>query len=155
MRLLYVSVALVMATGYPLTAEVLYTVRELGTLGGDLSVGSGINNSGQVTGYSETFFFDLHAFFYTGERIADLGTLGSSDSLGLGLTISGRSQVSSSRPRVRGMLFFTVPDRRPIWAFCRVTGTAAAMPLTMPDRSRGEHTRPLPRRMSFCTAMAR
>ncbi len=41
-----------------------YTVTDLGTLGGTLSVGSGINASGQVTGYG-TIDGQTHAFLLT------------------------------------------------------------------------------------------
>jgi probable HAF family extracellular repeat protein len=60
-----------------------YTVTELGTLGGKFTHPVGINNAGQVVGYSETAprnggkTGDMHAFLWqaiTGMR--DLGTLG-------------------------------------------------------------------------------
>ncbi len=58
------------------SAATMYTVTDLGTLGGNLSVGFGINASGEVTGRSlladnSTF----HAFVYDG-TMHDLGSLG-------------------------------------------------------------------------------
>jgi hypothetical protein len=44
--------ALLLEGSFPVTAEILYTVRDLGTLGGSDSLGYGLNNAGQVTGYS-------------------------------------------------------------------------------------------------------
>jgi probable HAF family extracellular repeat protein len=54
-----------------------YTAQPLGTLGGKGSVGYGINNSGQVTGWSWTTG-DLvaHPFLYTDGVMTDLGSLG-------------------------------------------------------------------------------
>ena len=56
------------------------TVRDLGTLpGGDASIAYGINNSGQVVGWSRTASFRTHAFIaYAGHPelgMRDLGTL--------------------------------------------------------------------------------
>ena len=63
-------------------------VLDLGTLpGGTASAGYGINNAGQVTGYSYTTngqagFFGTHAFLYSGGSISDLGVLGGASSFG-------------------------------------------------------------------------
>src|SRR5579884_138755 len=53
-----------------------YIIAGLGTLGGPGSSAAGINNSGQVVGYSQTGGnFIYHAFLYDGS-MHDLGTLG-------------------------------------------------------------------------------
>lgn len=54
-----------------------YTATPLGALDGKASFGYGINNTGQVTGWSWTAG-DLvaHPFFYTGGVMTDLGSLG-------------------------------------------------------------------------------
>ncbi len=66
------------------TAPPAYTVTDLGTLGGTFSAGTGINASGQVTGYSfTTGDAAVHAFLWTpttpngaSGTLHDLGTLG-------------------------------------------------------------------------------
>lgn len=75
-----------------------HTFKDLGTLGGRRSCAEGINQSGQVVGWSETLSTsDLtlpktyHAFLYSGGVLKDLGTLGGKNSYGIG--INGRGQV--------------------------------------------------------------
>jgi probable HAF family extracellular repeat protein len=74
---------------------ITYNLTDLGTLGGEESVAFSINNSGQVTGWSEAPGVDslgipiVHAFLYT-NAMTDLGTLaGDSDSVGLAINSSG------------------------------------------------------------------
>jgi len=74
----------------------LYTagtgMTDLGTLGGTDSFGFAINNSGQVTGWSNPFGSGsvAHAFLYTaGTGMIDLGTLGGSSSKGFGINAAG------------------------------------------------------------------
>jgi probable HAF family extracellular repeat protein len=56
---------------------------DLGTLGGTNSSGFGLNNRGQVTGYSDILSdSEAHAFVYRAGKMADLGTLGGSFSIG-------------------------------------------------------------------------
>jgi probable HAF family extracellular repeat protein len=66
------------------------TMHDLGTLGGTSSGGSGINDSGQVTGGSDTTdTLVAHAFLYDG-TMHDLGTLGGTFSAGSGINASGQ-----------------------------------------------------------------
>jgi probable HAF family extracellular repeat protein len=75
------------------------TMKDLGTLpGGRASSGNAINQSGQVTGYSEIPGPNIHAFLYSNGTMQDLGTLpGTSDSFGRGINqsadVAGFSQI--------------------------------------------------------------
>ena len=66
-------------------------VTTLGTLGGD-SVAYGINDAGQVVGYSDTDNGQIHAFITgpNGVGMTDLGTLGGDYSTLPGSTTRGR-----------------------------------------------------------------
>ncbi len=64
---------------------------QVGKLGGPDSYGFGINNSGQVTGYSTIVNGSgNHAFLYSSGRLSDLGTLGGSSSYGYGINDSAQ-----------------------------------------------------------------
>ncbi len=62
------------------------TMTDLGVLGGDYSYAYGINDSGQIVGYS-----DGHAFLYSGSTMKDLGTLGGTTSRAYGINASGQA----------------------------------------------------------------
>ncbi|MHB1158311.1 MAG: DUF3466 family protein [Phycisphaerales bacterium] len=66
-------------------------MTNLGSLGGryGYSQASGINDSGQVVGYSSTDS-DNHAFLYNGGAMTDLGTLGGRQSEAYGINNSGQ-----------------------------------------------------------------
>jgi probable HAF family extracellular repeat protein/T5SS/PEP-CTERM-associated repeat protein len=69
-------------------------IYNLGDLGGSYSVGYGVNDSGQVVGWSYTSSYAQHAFLYTGTpgsggKMMDLGTLGGRDSMAFGINASG------------------------------------------------------------------
>src|SRR4051812_34193143 len=77
--------------GHNLSAEVLYSVTDLGTLGGVSSVARGINNAGQVVGSSDTSTgTSSHAFLYSNGQMRDLGTLGGSRSYGFAINNAGQ-----------------------------------------------------------------
>ncbi len=59
--------------------DVEYAVTDLGTLGGGSSYAHGINNNGQVVGYSYTTSGDYDAFLYSGGLMTDLGVPPGSD----------------------------------------------------------------------------
>lgn len=58
-----------------------YTVKDLGTLGGSFSLAYGINDKGQISGFS-TLSGDqvVHAFVIQGSTMTDMGTLGGPNS---------------------------------------------------------------------------
>ena len=69
----------------------LGTLGGPGTLGGWVSFGFSINNSGQVTGFSYTAGnAAAHAFIYSNRSMRDLGTLGGTDSFGDGINDNGQ-----------------------------------------------------------------
>jgi len=83
---------------------------DVGTLGGRISFGHGISQSGFVTGNSEIDGSGIqHAFLYTGPgSILDLGTLGGSFSVGMGVNdagqVTGDSLMAGDR-RSRAFLY--------------------------------------------------
>jgi probable HAF family extracellular repeat protein len=67
-------------------AQPLYTVHELGTLGGSWSAAYGINDTDEVVGGTGTVGdAEERAYLYRDGQMSDLGTLGGSYSVGLGI----------------------------------------------------------------------
>jgi probable HAF family extracellular repeat protein len=71
------------------SATAMYTVTDLGTLGGGNSHGYGINASGEVTGTADRADALPHAFLYDG-TMHDLGDLGGNYSDGYAINASGQ-----------------------------------------------------------------
>ena len=72
-----VVAALVFAGGAQGAIPPWFGTLDLGTLGGTYSSASGINDNGQVVGYSYTSSGEMHAMSWTREGgMVDLGTLG-------------------------------------------------------------------------------
>jgi probable HAF family extracellular repeat protein len=71
-----------LATSQPADAASLYSITDLGTLGGDVSSALGINNAGQVVGQSFTVIGGQpRAFLWSeGRGMQNLGTLGGDNS---------------------------------------------------------------------------
>jgi probable HAF family extracellular repeat protein len=67
-------------------------LTDLGTLGGGGSYATGINNAGQVAGYSDTAAGDQHAFITgpNGVGMTDLGSLGGGYSQAFGINDAGQ-----------------------------------------------------------------
>jgi chitinase len=80
------------ALGSAQPASPHYTILDLGTLGGDESYPTGINELGQVIGQSETMPGQViaHAFLWTNGRMLDLGTLGGPYSWATGVNALGQ-----------------------------------------------------------------
>lgn len=85
---------------------------DLGALGGANSVGSAINNLGQVAGsadYDPTRSGATHAFLYGNGHMTDLGTLGGTSSQGLGINDQGQvvgfSSVSKAFAPIEAFLY--------------------------------------------------
>jgi probable HAF family extracellular repeat protein len=88
----FILVTLVMLglANVPCLATPRYSITDLGTLGGTNSDGIGINNAGQVTGFSWTSSGEIHAFLYSNSLMQDLGTLGGTYSDGYGINNTGQ-----------------------------------------------------------------
>ena len=67
-------------------------VTDIGSLGGIDAYGRGINDAGQIVGWSRTPEGNTHAFITgpKGEGMTDLGTLGGSDSWAYGINATGQ-----------------------------------------------------------------
>jgi len=85
----------------PLAADPLYTVTDLGTLGGSSSYPTGLNNSGQVVGQSQTAAGLYDAFLYSNGVMQDLGTLGGKGRI-VAYGINNSGQVVGSAPIASG-----------------------------------------------------
>lgn len=77
----------------PAAAQTSYTLTDLGTLGGIYSLGYGVNDGGQVVGFSETTGNVSHAFLYSGGSKFDLNSL---IAPGTGFTLTRASGISDT-----------------------------------------------------------
>ena len=96
-----VFLAVLFGGSHNLAADVLYSVTDLGSLGGSyrrstFSSAAAINNPGQITGssFSTALFSPTHAFLYSNGRMIDLGTLGSPADSSVGQDINNLGQVT-------------------------------------------------------------
>src|SRR5687767_7535118 len=71
------------------------TLHDLGTLGGSYSAGLGINDSGHVTGQSDTTGNAAYRAFLHDGTLHDLGTLGGTNTSGWDINDSGQMTGSS------------------------------------------------------------
>jgi probable HAF family extracellular repeat protein len=82
-----------------------FTITNLGSLGGTVSVPAQVNNQGEVVGYSSTTNnAAFHAFLYSHGRMTDLGTLGGTTSGATGINnrgvVVGLSNVAPGNKQV-------------------------------------------------------
>src|SRR5205807_2237980 len=83
------------------SASPSYEIVDLGTLGGDVSQATSLNDSDAVAGWSQTteeFPPPSHAFLWTHGSMQDLGTLGGAPSLVGGLNQAGVVAGHSDAP---------------------------------------------------------
>jgi probable HAF family extracellular repeat protein len=82
--------AAILAAGPVAAGAQQYTVTNLGILDGySNSYASGVNERGQVTGYSSNNNPDVLAFLYSDGTLQDLGTLGGAESAGYAINAIG------------------------------------------------------------------
>jgi probable HAF family extracellular repeat protein len=78
-----------------------YRITDLGTLGGERTTALGINNRGDVVGYSLNAKGLTRAFLYSGGSLIDLGTLGGDESFAYRISdngiVVGRAQDADGR----------------------------------------------------------
>ncbi len=78
-----------------LPAAPIYSVVDLGSFGGSISVAYHINNAGVVVGWSQTAVNDNHAFSVPGGSAQDINQAASSDSFAYGNNGSGQTVGTS------------------------------------------------------------
>jgi len=67
----------------------LYNITDLGTLGGPTSTAWGLNNHGQIVGWSDTTNGQSHGFVWSSGQMRDLGTFGGTNSYAHGINEHG------------------------------------------------------------------
>lgn len=125
-------------------------VADIGSLGGIDAYGRGINDAGQIVGWSRTPEGNTHAFITgpKGEGMVDLGTLGGSDSWAYGVNatgqVVGRSLIAGdgsyhafiTGPNGIGMTDLGTLGGSNSWAHAiNASGQAAGISLTTGDNS--------------------
>ena len=88
-----VSAAVVLLGSHLATAQRTFTITDLGTLGGAVSVAFGVNDLGQVVGESWIPSEAAHAFRWDNGTMIDLGTLGGDHDRSIAFDINNAGQI--------------------------------------------------------------
>ena len=83
------AIGLLLAVAALLPAGTIYSVTDLGGLGGSSSMGFAINSSGSVAGWSQTPSGDQHAFLFSNGSLQDLSPNLNADSFAGGINATG------------------------------------------------------------------
>ena len=102
------AIVVIVLAASPASAEVLYNITDLGTLGGNSSRAYSINNSGQIVGQAKDASNRMHATLFdptgNGHNI-NLGTLSGGSSMALSINNSGQ---------IVGHAFVTMTDHHAV-----------------------------------------
>src|SRR5215468_2574786 len=90
-------ILLALGTGTPVRGA-MYSVHDLGTLGGLSSYATAINAAGHIVGSSDLTDGTSHAFLYDSGGMHDLGTLGGPASYAAAINAAGQIVGWSSIP---------------------------------------------------------
>jgi probable HAF family extracellular repeat protein len=113
----------------PARAEILYTLKDLGTLGGTESAGLAVNDSGQVAGYWLTADGMEHAFLSgpDGGPLRDLGSFGGTISVAVSVNDSGQvAGTSQLAGNAVSRAFLSGPDGGPLKDLGTLGGASSA-----------------------------
>jgi probable HAF family extracellular repeat protein len=95
-RLATLTAASALALSVYVSAGPIYTLADLGTLGGSSTMATGINDFGQTVGTATTMFGYLHAFSSLGSGLTDL-TVNSSAEQGQASGINNAGQIAGTQ----------------------------------------------------------
>ncbi len=115
MRLGFIAVLFTLGRGFSAT---IYTVTDLGSLGGD-SLAYRVNNSGQAAGWSRTAEGSYHAALWSGGQMFDLGV--------------GRAYGINDHGRVAGTAYATGSPQAALWNGPATVATASGEALDIND----------------------
>lgn len=114
-------------------------VRDLGALGSGWSAAFGINDRGQIVGYSQTGEGEIHAVLWTDGEMIDLGTLGGE--LSVAFRINDRGQVLGSSTTASGESHLFLWEKGvmvDLWPWARTPSGGFSLVWAMHLNARGE-----------------
>ena len=89
------SIAMLLGTGIAMAGPI-YTIADLGTLGGDSAQAFGLNSTGQAVGAASNTSGYTHAVSWPGSGLTDL-TVGTSASEGMAAAVNGAGQIAGTQ----------------------------------------------------------